>query len=110
MELYLSSLRREYSVNSFEIINDTARLPMHSFTQESERAKFLQLDANSSHSLDSIDGELTRKMNRFSIRGPSKRGRCRWSDGVGNEENVHPRRFSVPEVKNDRSPTPPIRR
>jgi hypothetical protein len=106
MEIYLSSLRREYSVDSIEIIDDTARIPRSSFSQETERA-FLHFDTtwSSSRSLDSIDGSLARNMSQIALRVPHRRGRCRWSECDGNDGN-----FSINEIKRDRSPTPPIRR
>lgn len=113
MELYLSSLRREYSVDSFEIIDDTARLPSSSFTKPPERAKSLPCDASfsSSNSSLDVDRSLTVQMSQlFSPPPPAyRRRRCRWSGGAKHLEH-HPGFYSSPEIKQDCSPTQPIRR
>jgi hypothetical protein len=127
MEFYLSSLRRQYSVDSLILINDGARVPISSYTPTllpiPERAKSFPLQSSSK----TLDGDswttsLADYTSTLTIgekvptRRLSKAKRrchpCRWSEyssttvSTLSNHKLTPSKF----LNHDRSPTPPTRR
>jgi hypothetical protein len=126
MDFYLSSLRRQYSVDSLIIINDGARLPVSSYTPTllpiPERAKSFPLQSSSK----TLDGDswttsLAAYTSTLSIgekvptRRLSKAKRrchpCRWSECSSTVSTLSNHKLTPSKLLNqDRSPTPPTRR